>query len=78
MSRTLIGCLLLLAGVAYGSMAIDSFYNHTLGWLVANGWISQEKIKKSGKPLLGRKPTILIYSFSLIIIGVFILWNRNN
>ncbi len=78
MNRTLIGLLFLLAGVAYGSMAIDSFYNHTLGWLVANDWISQQTIKKVPKTALGRKPTILLYSLSLIIIGIFILWNRNN
>ena len=78
MNRTIIGLLFVLCGVIYGSMAIDNFYNHTLGWMVANDWISQKTVKKSGKPMLGRKPTILIYSFSLIIIGVFILWNRNN
>ncbi len=79
MSKTLIGLLFILAGVTYGSLAIDNFYNKTLGWLVENKWI---KLPIPGKKeianILGRKPTIILYSFGLIIIGLFIIWNRNN
>lgn len=78
MNRTIIGLLFMLCGVVYGSLAIDRVYNLTLGWLVANGWISQETVKKAGKSQLGRKPTILLYSLILIIIGLFVLWNRNS
>lgn len=78
MSTTMIGLLFILAGVCYGSMAVDNIYNHTLGWLINNDWIAQSTATKAGKPLLGRKPTILLFSFVLIIIGIFILWNRNS
>ena len=80
MSKTLIGLLFILAGVAYGSLAIDDIYNHTLGWLVLNKWVNPPPApgKDDLKTILGRKPTILVYSAILIIIGLFILWNRNS
>lgn len=78
MSKTLIGLLFILAGVAYGSLAIDDIYNHTLGWLVAHEWIKPPiPNKNSLSSVLGRKPTILLYASILIILGLFILWNRN-
>ena len=79
MDKTLIGLLFLLAGTAYGSLAIDDIYNHTLGWLLAHDWIKPPvPDKKSLSSFLGRKPTILLYAGVLIIIGLFILWNRNS
>lgn len=80
MSKTLIGLIFILVGTAYGSLALDNIYNNTLGWLLEHEWI---KPPPPGKPdalsqLLGRKPLILLYSLALIIIGIFILWNRNN
>lgn len=79
MSKTIIGLIFILAGFMYGSLAIDDFYSHTLGWLVQNKWIKPPvPAKTDAVSILGRKPTILIYSFGLIIIGLFILWNRNN
>lgn len=78
MNKELIGLIFIFAGVAYGSLAIDSFYNNTLGWLLAHDWIKQPVAdKKSLSVFLGRKPTILLYAAILIIIGLFILWNRN-
>ena len=78
MSKTLIGLLFILSGVLYGSMAIDDIYNHTLGWLVKHGWINPPlPAKDEIKNILGRKPTILLYASILIIIGIFIIWNRN-
>lgn len=78
MSKTLIGLLFILAGVAYGSLAIDDIYNHTLGWLVQHEWIKPPVPgKNSLSSVLGRKPTILLYASILIILGLFILWNRN-
>ncbi len=77
MNKSIIGLLLILAGVAYGSLAIDDVYNHTLGYLVQNGWLKPPSPKQMGKNILGRKPTILIYSLVLIAIGIYILWNRN-
>ncbi|HVY67478.1 MAG TPA: hypothetical protein VHA30_01090 [Patescibacteria group bacterium] len=77
MSETLIGLLFILAGVIYGSLALDDFYGWTLGWLVKHDWIKPPKAR-SQNSLFGRKPTILFYSAILIIIGLFILWNRNN
>lgn len=77
MSKTLIGLIFILAGAAYGSMAVDGIYNQTLGWLLANDWIKPPKPgKNNSSNFLGRKPTILLYSAILIIIGLFILWNN--
>lgn len=79
MNKTIIGLLFILAGTAYGSLAIDDVYSRTLGWLVENKWVKPPLPgQKDITALLGRKPTILLYSFGLIIIGLFIIWNRNN
>ncbi len=78
MNRVLIGSLFIICGLAYGSAAIDAVYSRTLGWLVANRWIKEYPVRKTEKTALGRKPTIFLYSIALIIIGIFILWNRNN
>ncbi len=77
MNRTTIGLLFILAGIIYGSTTIDTVYDHTLGWLVKNDWIPQETVQKAGQPGFGRKPTILFFSLALIIIGLYLLWNRN-
>ena len=79
MSKTLIGLIFILAGAAYGSLAVDNFYKHTLGWLVEHEWLKPSATDKNngGKSALGRKGTILAYALALIIIGIFILWNRN-
>jgi hypothetical protein len=73
MNSTLLGLLFILAGLVYGSLAIDRVYNSSLGWLLANGWIKPENTGKGVKLLFGRKPTIILYSLSLIAIGIFIL-----
>ena len=79
MSKTLIGLLFVLAGTAYGSLAIDDIYNHTLGWLVEHKWVTPPPVPGQDdlRTILGRKPTILVYAGLLIIIGLFVLWNRN-
>lgn len=78
MSKTLIGLLFILAGVCYGSFGIDDVYNHTLGWLVEHEWVKPPVQNKDSLVfVLGRKPTILLYASILIIIGLFLLWNRN-
>ena len=79
MSKTLIGLIFLLAGVCYGSLAIDDIYNHTLGYLIEHDWVKRPPVpdKKSPPSVLGPKPTIFLYALGLIIIGLFILWNRN-
>jgi hypothetical protein len=74
MNSTFIGLLLILTGLIYGSLAIDAVYNLTLGWLVNNGWIKlPEKPAGLEKNFFGRKPTILLYSFSLITLGFYIM-----
>lgn len=80
MSKTLIGLIFIAVGIIYGCLAIDGFYNITLGWLLEHRWVKQAPPagKSDLKTLLGRKPTILIYASVLIIIGLFILWNRSN
>lgn len=77
MSKTLIGLLFILAGIIFGSLAIDRFYNSTLGWLVEHEWLKPPvQDKDSLTVILGRKPTILLYALGLIIIGIFILWKQ--
>ena len=80
MSKTLIGLLCIFAGIAYASLAIDIVYSRTLGWLVENKWVNPPPAagKDDLKNILGRKPTILLYAGILIIIGLFVLWNRNS
>ena len=74
MNKNIIGLLFITAGAAYGSLALDGIYNVTLGWLVEHGWIKPPVPGKEEKLILGRKPTILLYSFSLILIGIYIIW----
>lgn len=78
MNKTLIGIIFILAGIAYGSLAIDGFYDKTLGWLVKNGWVKEPTLeqKQTATSELGRKGTILLYASALIIIGIFILWKQ--
>jgi len=80
MNKILIGCIFIAVGLAYGSFVIDSVYNHTLGWLVEHGWVKPPTQSERGElaKVLGRKATIILYSLALIIIGIFIIWNRNS
>lgn len=73
MNSTIIGLLFITAGVAYGSMALDGIYNATLGWLVKYEWIKPPVPGKGENLILGKKPTIILYSLSLIAIGIYIL-----
>ena len=70
----------IVAGITYGSLAIDDVYAMTLGWLVENKWVTPPPTasKDGMRNILGRKPTILVYAGILILIGLFILWNRNS
>ncbi|MCX6796912.1 MAG: hypothetical protein NTX98_00325 [Candidatus Doudnabacteria bacterium] len=78
MNKISIGILFVIAGVAYGSMAIDSVYRKTLGYLVENKWITLPKgVEEINKNALGRKGTIILYSLILISIGIYLIWNRN-
>lgn len=81
MDKVYIGLLFIFAGLCYGSLAIDEIYDHTVGYLIKNDWIKPpvpEKSKDTIVNLLGPKQTILLYATILIIIGLFIIWNRNN
>ena len=74
MNKTIIGLIFILAGVSYGSLIIDNFYEHTLGWLVKNGWVKLPPIKsKNIDKTFGPKATILLYSIIMILIGIYIL-----
>lgn len=77
MSKTLIGLLFIFFGILYGSMSIDIIYQKTLGWLLENDWLKPPTQDTTNKNALGRKPTIILYSFALIFLGIYILWNRN-
>ena len=80
MNKAWIGVAFIVCGIVYGSLAIDDVYTYTLGWLVENKWISPPPAGGNNdlKSIFGRKPTILFYAGILIIIGIFVLWNRNN
>ena len=79
MDKTIFGLIFILAGVSYGSLAIDDIYNHTIGYLIEHDWVKPPVLgKKSFPVVLGQKPTIILYALVLIIIGLFLLWNRNN
>lgn len=76
MDKTFIGMLFIIAGLLYGCLAFENIYSMTLGYLVENKWINPPLKAMTDKSILGRKPTIFLFSFILIIIGVFIIWNR--
>jgi hypothetical protein len=81
MDKIYIGLLFILAGISYGSLSIDDIYKHTVGYLIEHDWVKPpvaDKNKNSLPNLLGAKQTILLYAGVLIIIGLFIIWNRNN
>jgi hypothetical protein len=78
MDKNIIGLLFITAGVMYGSLVFDGIYNVTLGYLIRNKWLEPPAEEKVEKTILGRKSVILLYSLSLIIIGLFILWTKNN
>ncbi|MEK7618234.1 MAG: hypothetical protein AAB410_03735 [Patescibacteria group bacterium] len=73
MNSNIIGLLFITAGLAYGSLALDGIYSATLGWLVNHEWIKPPVPGKGDNLILGRKPTIIFYSLTLIVIGVYIL-----
>jgi hypothetical protein len=78
MNKTAIGLLFIFAGVAYGSLAIDGFYNKTLGFMYKNGLLKTPPDEKIPHSILGPKGQVILYAVILIIIGLYILWNRNN
>lgn len=75
MTKQTLGFIFIAAGLAYGTMAIDSVYNKTLGYLLEHDFIKQPEAKYGRPALLGRKGTIALYSFILIILGIFLIWN---
>jgi len=78
MNKVLIGLIFILIGFCYGSLAIDKIYKYTLGYLVEHDWIKPPVPGENELPnVLGRKQTILVYAGILILIGLFIIWNRN-
>lgn len=77
MNKTLIGLIFILSGLAYGSLALEQVNRATIGFLLKNGWIKISKQTKIDQEVFGPKPKILIYAGILIIIGLYLLWNRN-
>lgn len=57
MNKILVGIIFIVAGLVYGSFAVDVIYDHTLGWLVEHNWIKPPPLPLEGpqKNLLGRK-----------------------
>ena len=77
MNKTLIGLIFILAGLAYGSLAWEKATQATVGFLLKNGWLKAPDQGKISRGIFGPKFQILIYAGILIIIGLYILWNRN-
>ncbi len=77
MSKTIIGLVFMLAGVCYGSLAVDSIYNRTLGLLFKYKLLKAPPPSEVPKSLFGPKGQVILYSSILIIIGLYLLWNRN-
>ncbi len=74
MNSITIGLILIISGIVYGSLAINSVNQATLGWLINNGWVKlPEKPTGVEKNFFGPKPTILLYSFGLIALGLYIM-----
>jgi hypothetical protein len=75
MHKIIISLIFILGGLAYGSLAFDKIYDRTLGWLVNQQLMKPPLIKNLEKTFpFGRRPTILMYSLGLIILGIYILW----
>lgn len=77
MNKLLIGFLFIIAGLLYLTLLSDRVYNLTLGYLIKNTWIQPPITDKTNPNLLGRKATIAFYSITLIILGIYLLWNHN-
>jgi hypothetical protein len=78
MNKSAIGWLFIAAGFFYGSFAFDFISARTLGWLVKNDWVKAPENKEIKRMTpLGPRSAIIFFSIALILIGMFILWNRN-
>lgn len=79
MTKTGIGALFIVAGAAYGSMAIDKVYELTLGNLMKYNLIrpptkeQQKEIKSIRESAWGRKGTIFTYAAGLIAVGAYLI-----
>ena len=76
MQKIKLGLIFICIGLAYGGLIFDRVYKNTLGYLVEHKWIIPPVFKKTSPSILGRKTTILLYSITLIIIGLYLIWNR--
>jgi len=77
MNKTIIGLIVILIGVCYGSLALDGVYGHTLGLLFKYKLIKAPPPSEVPKSIFGPKGQIVLYAAILIIIGLYLLWNRN-
>lgn len=79
MNKIFIGLLFILAGICYGSLSLEKVYKYTVGYLIEHDWIKPPvTTEKDNLPqILGAKQTILVYAGILVLIGLFIIWNRN-
>lgn len=73
MDRLSIGLFFIAIGWFYSMMAVDSFYNHTLGILVKHEWIKPPSFAPGQAPNISRKAGILAYGFVIIGIGLYII-----
>lgn len=77
MNKNTIGIVFIITGVLYSLLAWDAFYNVTLGKLVEHDFIKVPQVKPGTTPNLGRKATILLYGFGMIVIGVYLIFLSN-
>lgn len=76
MNKVLLGCLFICTGILYGTLLSDWVYDHTIGYLVQNKWITPPQIPEGDKSGLSRKLSICLYSAILIILGIYLIWNH--
>ena len=77
MNKTYIGILLILSGTIYGSFIFQKVFDFTLGPLVKYGWIKPPKRPEGKeKDLYGPAASIIFFSLTLIIIGIYLIWTE--
>lgn len=75
MSKTTIGLLIIFAGLAYGSLALERVYAAVVGYLVSNHWIEPPVPEQVNPALLGSRGQIALTALVIVAVGAYVLWN---
>jgi len=76
MSKITIGLLFIIAGILLITLSNNALYNRMVQYLAYHKWITPPVPEKINPNVLGRRQTIILYAFALIIIGIYLLWNH--